>query len=159
MRPKEILMQWKYAVAIILMMSSASRMLGGQVADAESRRQVIATDDQRMEALRRGDGAPLLEIYMDDYSLVTPAGAIRSKTDQINELASGRLQQRIELLERDVRVYDNVSIVLSRERSDIQLNGQQVGGEMRMTRVYKKFGNQWRVIATHGSFIGQRPLP
>jgi hypothetical protein len=39
-----------------------------------------------------------------------------------------------------VRVYDDVAIVLSRERSDIQLNGRQVGGEMQMTRVYEKFG-------------------
>ena len=48
-----------------------------------------------------------------------------------------------------------VAIVLSRERSDIQLNGQEVGGDMRMTRVYKKFGTEWRVIATHGSFVRQ----
>ena len=59
------------------------------------------------------------------------------------------------MLERSVRVYDDVAIVMSRERSDIQLNGQQVGGDMRMTRVYKKFGTQWRVIATHGSFVRQ----
>ena len=126
-----------------------------QGADAESRRQVLATDDQRMEALRRGDPAQLQQIYADDYSLVTPEGVIRSKTDQINELASRRLQQKIELLERNVRVYDDVAIVVSRERSDIQLNGQQVGGDMRMTRVYMKFGTQWRVIATHGSFVRQ----
>jgi ketosteroid isomerase-like protein len=146
---------WKYAVAIVLVISSATLILRGQVADAESRREVLATDDQRIEALRRGDAAPLRQIYVDDYSLVTPAGVIRSKTDQINELASRRLQQKIELLERNVRVYDDVAVVLSRERSDIQLNGQQVGGDMRMTRMYKKFGTQWRVIATHGSFIRQ----
>ena len=65
------------------------------------------------------------------------------------------LQQKIELLERTVRVYGDVAIVLSRERSDIQLNGQQVGGDMRTTRAYKKFGTDWRVIATHGSFVRQ----
>jgi ketosteroid isomerase-like protein len=146
---------WKYAVPIVLVISSAPLILTGQVADAESRREVLATDDRRIEALRRGDAAPLRQIYVDDYSLVTPAGVIRSKTEQINELASRRLQQKIELLERNVRVYDDVAIVLSRERSDIQLNGQQVGGDMRMTRIYKKFGTEWRVVATHGSFIRQ----
>jgi ketosteroid isomerase-like protein len=146
-------MHLKYAVAIILVISSAPLILRGQVADAESRRQVLATDDQRMEALRRGDPAPLRQIYVDDYSLVTPGGVIRSKTDQINELTSRRLQQKIELLERSVRVYDDVAIVVSRERSDIVLDGQQVGGDMRMTRVYKKFGTNWQVIATHGSFV------
>jgi ketosteroid isomerase-like protein len=148
-------MVWKYALGIVLAISSTQLILKGQggTADTESRRQVLATDDQRLEALRRGDAAPLRQIYADDYSLVTPAGVIRSKNEQINELASGRLQQKIELLERTVRVYDDVAIVLSRERSDIQLNGQQVGGDIRLTRMYKKFGTDWRVIATHGSFI------
>lgn len=146
-------MIWKYALGIIFAISSTQLILKGQAADTESRRQVLATDDQRLEALRRGDAAPLRQIYADDYSLVTPAGVIRSKNEQINQLASGRLQQQIELLERTVRVYDDVAIVLSRERSDIQLNGQQVGGDMRMTRVYKKLGTDWRVIATHGSLI------
>jgi ketosteroid isomerase-like protein len=148
-------MHWKHALAIVLVISSAPLIVRGQAADTESRRQVLATDDQRMEALRRRDAAPLQQIYADDYSLVTPSGVVRSKSDQINELASGRLQQRIELLERNVRLYGDVAIVLSRERSDIQLNGQQLGGDMLMTRVYKKFGPNWRVIATHGTFVRQ----
>ena len=65
-----------------------------------------------MAALRRGDPAPLRQIYVDDYSLVTPPGVIRSKTGQINELASGRLQQKIELLERNVRVYDDADVLV-----------------------------------------------
>jgi ketosteroid isomerase-like protein len=146
-------MVWKHALGIVLAISSAQLILKGQVTDTQSAREVLATDDLRMEALRRGDAEPLRRIYTDDYSLVTPAGLVRSKTDQINELASGRLQQKIELLERTVRVYGDVAVVLSRERSDIRLNGQQVGGDMRMTRIYKKFGKDWRVIATHGSFV------
>ena len=148
-------MNWKQALVIVLLGSSVPLIVRGQVSDTESRRQVLATDDQRMDALRHGDPAPLRQTYADDYSLVTPLGVIRSKSDQINELASGRLQQKIELLERSVRVYGDVAIVLSRERSDIQLNGQQLGGDMRMTRVYKKFGSNWRVIATHGTFVRQ----
>ena len=148
-------MHRKHALAIVLVIVSAPLIVRGQVADTESRRQVVATDDQRMNALRRGDAAPLRQIYADDYSLVTPSGVVRSKRDQIDELASGRLQQKIELRERNVRVYGDVAIVLSRERSDIQLNGQQLGGDMLMTRVYKKFGPNWRVIATHGTFVRQ----
>jgi ketosteroid isomerase-like protein len=106
-----------------------------------------------MNALRQGDAAPLREIYADDYTLITPAGVVRSKADQIDELASGQLRQQIELIERTIRVYGDVAIVLSREKSSIVLAGRQVGGDMRLTRVYRKFGTQWRVIATHASFI------
>lgn len=143
------------SVAVIgVLLASAPLMTMRQVdPDAESRRQVVATDDRRIEALRRSDAATLRQIYADDYTLVTPAGVVRSKDDQINELTSGQLSQKIEITERTVRVYGDVAIVLSRENSSILLRGQQLGGDMRLTRTYKKFGAEWRVIATHGSLV------
>ena len=151
------LLRWRFAALITVLFCSSPTLLRGQAGDgdSESRRQVLATDDRRIEALRRGDAAPLRQIYADDYTLVTPAGVIRSKADQINELASGQLLQQIEVTERAVRVYGDVAIVLSREKSSILLDGQQVGGDVRLTRTYKKFGTEWRVIATHGSLVRQ----
>ena len=146
-------MRWKYITVTAFMLWFVPLVLARQSGDTEIRRQVLATDDRRIEALRSGNVAPLGEIYAEDYTLVTPAGVIRSRADQINELASGQLRQKIEVIERTVRVYDDVAVVLSREKSDILLAGQQVGGDMRLTRVYKKFGNEWRVIATHGSLV------
>jgi len=146
-------MAWKHTAVIAFALWFAPLVLSGQSGNADVQRQVIATDDRRIDALRRGDGEPLRQLYADDYTLVTPAGVIRSKVDQINELASRQLRQKIEVTERTVRVYDDVAIVLSREKSDILLNGQQVGGDMRLTRTYKKFGDEWRVIATHGSLV------
>jgi uncharacterized protein (TIGR02246 family) len=146
-------MAWKHTAVIAFALWFAPLFVSGQSGNGDVQRQVIAVDDRRIDALRRGDGEPLRQLYADDYTLVTPAGVIRSKFDQINELASRQLRQKIEVTERTVRVYDDVAIVLSREKSDILLNGQQVGGDMRLTRTYKKFGNEWRVIATHGSFV------
>jgi len=47
------------------------------------------------------------------------------------------------------------SIVSSREKMDILQGDQQVGGDMRVTITYKKFGSEWRVIATHSTFVSQ----
>ena len=124
--------------------------------DDEARRQVLATDDRRMGALRQGDPAPLRQIYADDYTLVTPSGVIRLKDEQINDLVSGRVRYRkIETTKRTVRVYGDVAIVLSREKYDILQAGQQVGGDIFFTRTYKKFGSEWREIAAHGTFVKQ----
>jgi ribonuclease Z len=123
--------------------------------DDEARRQVLAIDDRRTDALRRGDSTPLYQIYADDYTLVTPAtGVIRSKTEQINDLVSGRVRyEKIEVTERTVRIYGDVALVLAREKYSILQAGEQVGGDIRFTRTYKQFGADWRVIATHGSFV------
>jgi len=124
--------------------------------DDEARRQVLATDDRRMEALRQGNPAPLRQIYADDYTLVTPSGVIRSKDDQINDLVYGRVRYgKIETTERIVRVYGDVAVVLSLDKYDIVQAGQQVGGDIFFTRTYKKFGTKWREIATQGTFIKQ----
>lgn len=129
-------------------------MACAQITVAEQ--EVLATDDRRTEALRRGDTAPLREIYLDDYTLVTPAGIVRSKAEQIGELESGELRYRsIEVLERTVRVYGDVAVVISRDKYHILLRGQEPGGDLRFTRIYKKFGDAWRLIATHGSPVAQ----
>jgi ketosteroid isomerase-like protein len=125
-----------------------------QKSDDEIRRQVLATDDRRSEALRRGEAASLRQIYADDYTLVTPAGRIYTKTDQINDLRRAQLRYvKIDVSERTVRVYGDVVVILSREKTDIVRDGQQVGGDIRVTRVYKRFGSEWRVIATQATAI------
>jgi hypothetical protein len=149
----------------VAMLVAASSLAFGQTSrnntsrtrnDDKVRRQVLATDDRRTEALRQGNPAPLRQIYADDYTLVTPSGVIRSKDDQINDLVSGRVRYgKIETTERTVRVYGDVAIVLSRDKYDILQAGQQVGGDIFFTRTYKKFGTKWRVVATQGTFARQ----
>jgi hypothetical protein len=126
------------------------------VNDEQARRQVLGMDDRRMQALRQADPAPLREIYADDYTLVTPSGVIRSKEEQINDLISGQVQYRkIETVNRTIRVYGDVAIVVSRDRYDILQAGRQVGGDIFFTRTYKRFGTAWREIATQGTFVKQ----
>jgi uncharacterized protein (TIGR02246 family) len=149
-------MTCRWAPLIAAALVSAPQVLRGQSGHSEDQRQVLAADDRRTEALRRGDAAPLRQIYADDYTLVTPAGVIHGKSDQIEDLASGRLRyEGIDVTERTVRVYGDVAVVLSREKTNILRAGQQVGGDLRVTRVYKKFGPEWRVIATHSSLVRQ----
>jgi ketosteroid isomerase-like protein len=62
---------------------------------------------------------------------------------------------KIEVTERTVRLSGDVAIVAQREKGDILQDGQQVGGDIRFTRTYKKFGTEWRVIATQGTFVGR----
>jgi ketosteroid isomerase-like protein len=113
---------------------SASNATSRRVKDEGARRQVLATDDRRIEALRHRNAAPLRKIYMDDYTLVTPSGVVRSKDEQIKDLMSGQVQYRnVETINRTVRLYGDVAIVLS---YDILQAGQQIGGDIFFTRTY-----------------------
>ena len=121
---------------------------------SSAEQQVLATDDERMDALRRGDPRPLERIYADDYTLVTSLGEVKTKTDQIGQVRTGVLAANIRPVERHVRMYGDVAVVLSRQAGTIVQAGRQITrGDERVTRVYKNFNGQWKVIATHAPTI------
>jgi len=107
--------------------------------------QVLATDDRRYDALRRNDPAPLESIYADDYTLVTATGQVKTKADQIRQLKSGELRYgKIEVVERSVRMYGDVAVVLSVQDDVIIQGGRQIiAGKERVTRIYKYM--HWRL--------------
>lgn len=148
-------MKAKHFITAIVMIAAFGGSAASQRVKLSPEQQVLATDDRRMQALRRADTKPLEQIYADDYTLVTPTGEIRTKEDQLRELKSGELRyERLRTLERIVRVYGDVAIVLARQDDVIvQHNQRIVAGEQRITRVYKRIGGRWRVIATHASLI------
>jgi hypothetical protein len=107
-----------------------------------------------MAALLRRDPAPLQLIYADNYSLVTPSGTIRSKKDQLSDLVSGHASySKIDVRSRTVRVYGDVALVLSDENLEVIQGAQHIEGHAIFTRTYKRFGKQWRVIGTQGTFV------
>jgi uncharacterized protein (TIGR02246 family) len=137
---------------LALSISAAPALPGQQPLSVEQ--QVIAIDEQRMDALRRGDPAPLERIYADDYTLVTGLGEVRSKVDQIKQLKSGTLRYAdIRSVERQVRLYGDVVVIVSRQQADIRQGSHRITGDERVTRVYKNFDGQWKVIATHATPI------
>ena len=116
--------------------------------------QVRAIEKSRVAALLNGDVESLRQIYANDYTLVTPTGAVRTKADQLQELQTGQLRyEKIEISEQTIRDYGDVVIVVSRDKSTIVKNGKSVGGDLRFTRVYKRLGHSWKLIATHASAV------
>ncbi len=85
---------------------------------------------------------------------MTGLGQVRSKADQLKELKSGALRYAdIRSVERQVRLYGDVAVIVSRQRADIRQGSNRITGDERVTRVYKNFDGRWRVIATHATPI------
>ncbi|HEX9160131.1 MAG TPA: nuclear transport factor 2 family protein [Thermoanaerobaculia bacterium] len=120
----------------------------------ELRSEVLSTDDARIRSRTTGDVRTLSAIYADDYTLVTAEGALRTKKDQISELQAGQLQFRpVEILERTVHLYGHTALVLSHERSRIIRNGEDIGGDFRVTRVYVTRQGRWQLVSTQATRI------
>lgn len=127
-----------------------------QPVGAAARSSVLATDDRRIVARAEGDAQTLSRIYADDYSLITAEGAVRSKAVQLSELRSGRLHfALLKPLEREVRLYGQTALVISRDPAGIVRNGQQIGGDLRMTRLYVWRQGRWQLVSAQATRVVQ----
>ena len=119
--------------------------------------EVLKTDNARIQARAIGDRATLSRIYADDYVLITAEGVVRSKRDQIDELKSGKLRfAPLVPTERTVRLFGNVALVTSRDPASIIRNGQQIGGDLRMVRVYVRRLGRWQLVSAQATRV-QKP--
>lgn len=123
-------------------------------ATAES--DVLSLDDQRYTARANGDVDAMSRIYADDYTLITAEGALRAKSDQIDEMRAAQLKfNPIEIIDRTVRVYGDSAIVLAHEHSSIIRNGQEIGGNFRTSRIYVRRDGRWQLVHTQATRIAE----
>src|SRR5512140_656947 len=142
-------------VALALLVAfSAWRPTYAQPVGAAARSSVLATDDRRIVARAEGDAQTLSRIYADDYSLITAEGEVRSKAVQLSELSSGQLHfAPLRPLEREVRLYGQTALVISRDPAGILRNGQQIGGDLRMTRLYVWRQGRWQLVSAQATRV------
>ena len=115
---------------------------------------VLKTDDARIRARAAGDVATLSRIYADDYSLITAEGVVRNRQDQLGELKSGTLHfAPLVPVERKVRMFGDVALVVSRDPAGIVRNGQQIGGDLRMVRVYVHRAGRWQLVSAQATRV------
>jgi hypothetical protein len=118
--------------------------------------EVLKTDNARIHARAIGDVATLTRIYADDYVLITAEGVVRSKRDQIDELRSDKLHfAPLVPTERTVRLFGNVALVTSRDPAGIVRNGQEIGGDLRMVRVYVGRLGRWQLVSAQATRLQQ----
>jgi Domain of unknown function (DUF4440) len=116
--------------------------------------EVLKTDDARIRARAAGDAATLSRIYAVDYSLITAEGVVRTRQDQLGELRSGKLHfAPLVPVERKVRMFGDVALVVSRDPAGIVRNGQQIGGDLRMVRVYVRRAGRWQLVSAQATRV------
>jgi len=121
---------------------------------AEQVYEVLNTDNARIQARAAGDVETLRKIYADDYVLITAEGDVRSKLDQINELKSGKLRfAPLVPTERTARLFGDVALITSRDHAGIVRNGREIGGDLRMVRVYVRRSGHWQLVSAQATRV------
>jgi ketosteroid isomerase-like protein len=110
--------------------------------------EVLAADERRFEAMRKGDWAGLDAALAADLTYVHSTARLESKAEHIGNLKAGKPHYRgIAPRDRKVRVHGNVGIVNGVSEMHVENAGKEQRFTVRYLAVYTKSGEAWRMIA------------
>jgi hypothetical protein len=94
------------------------------------------------------------ENLAEDYVLISPAGAMKSKREVIRELAiPGMKMEPYEPLDVQVRMYSDTAVVTGRMQQRFTLGGIRYANDLRYTDVWVKRKGRWQLASAHISSI------
>ena len=117
-----------------------------------------ATKDKELSvATWTGDGRWFEQNLGDDYVLVTPDGATRTKRDVVSELwAPGMKMDPFDPIEVQIRVYGDSAIIVGRKLQRFTLGRVRYSNDLRYTDVYVKKKGRWLLMSGHLSNVVAR---
>ncbi len=109
---------------------------------------ILRADDQRFDAMRRGDWTALDAALADDLTYVHSTARLESKAEHIANLRAGKPHYRgIAPRERSARVHGGIGVVNGVSEMHVESAGKEQRFTVRYLAVYAKVGERWRMIA------------
>jgi ketosteroid isomerase-like protein len=150
----------KLMLVVGLLTITATSIAVGQVKNTraatndKAEQEIRQVEDNRREALLRGDTATVDHIFADEYIVTNQFGQIQTKTQMISALKSGELKFE-SVVEDDVsvRVYGDVAVLTGRVTSKHE--GRETM-QSRFTRVYVKRQGRWQTVAYQITRVAQQ---
>jgi hypothetical protein len=126
-------------------------------AQADDLEMVQKLDKEISVATWTADPVWFEEHLADDYVLVTPTGATKTKREVIRELATpGMKMEPFDPTEVSVRLYGDTAVVTGRMKQRFVLGGIRYATDVRYTDVYVKRKGRWLLVSGHASTVAAR---
>jgi ketosteroid isomerase-like protein len=110
--------------------------------------EVLRADDQRFQAMMRGDWAGLDAALADDLTYVHSTARLETKSEHVANLRAGKPHYRgIAPRDRRVRVVGGAGVVNGVSEMHVESGGKEQRFTVRYLAVYAKSGDRWRMIA------------
>jgi len=109
---------------------------------------VLRADDQRFDAMRRGDWAALDAALADDLTYVHSTARLESKAEHIANLRAGKPHYRgIAPRERRARVHGGIGVVNGVSEMHVENAGKEQRFTIRYLAVYVRQADRWQMTA------------
>jgi ketosteroid isomerase-like protein len=102
----------------------------------------------RGEALQRADTTALSRMVADEFVEVSRLGTLRTKADNIRDIASGDLKLlTIKYDSLTVQIYGDVAVLRGIADNTGTFRGMPFSGKIRYTRVFIRREKRWQAVA------------
>ena len=119
-----------------------------QSSDDKSKEEIRALENERNQAILKGDAATLERMTSDDYTFITLRGELRTKVEIVKGFSSGTFKyDSREISDLNIRIFGNAAVVTGLARQHGAENGKDYSGDYRFTRVYAKQDGRWLTVA------------
>jgi len=109
---------------------------------------VLRADDNRFEAMRKGDWDALDGALADDLTYVHSTARLESKAEHVGNLRAGKPHYRgIAPRDRKARVHGNIGVVNGVSEMHVERDAKEQRFTVRYLAVYAKSADAWRMIA------------
>ena len=116
--------------------------------DGTRHAQIIAREQSLLTAMKTSNAALLDELLHDDLLFNGPNGETATKGADLANYRSGNIHlHTVEASDRMLSTIGDDVVVAVTVRIQGSYLGERVDGRFRYLRVWKAFGNDWRVIA------------
>jgi hypothetical protein len=116
-------------------------------ADAKIEKEVLQIEEERDQAMIKGDIATLDRIFADDYFWVSVNGTIHAKAERLSDLRSGVV--KYESFKQDnyrLHIYPDTVVMLGRAISPVRYHERVNRNPRQFTNVYTKEDGRWRLV-------------
>ena len=134
------------AVAAVMMSAHVARVTGQAPSSLED--SVRMLESQRAQALLTADTVVLSQLVADDFVEISRLGTLRTKADNMREIASGMLKlTAVRYDSLSVRIYGDVAVLQGIADNAGTFRGFPFTGKIRYTRVFVRRDGHWRAVA------------
>jgi len=146
------------ALAILAFFAIAWRTARSATPPENATDEILKVDEERNQALQKGDIATLDRIYSDDLVYANASGALLSKEKHLAELKARTLNFR-SFKHEDVQatVHGDTGVVTGISKSVVEYQGSVSSSNRRFLNVFSKRDGRWLCVAHFETNISEKP--
>ena len=146
------------ALSVLAFFAFAWRVARSAPPPENASEEILKVDEERNQALQKGDVATLDRIYSDDLVYANASGALLTKVQHLAELKARTLNFR-SFKHEDVQatVHGDTGVVTGISKSVVEYQGSVSSSHRRFLNVFSKKDGHWLVVAHFETNISEKP--